>query len=183
MMKNALFLLALLVTVLAISNCTKQSQEQAPVTSGKSADTVVWGEQVNGLQAGLSLKDTDKGPKMSVTLVLHLRNAGDKPIRILKLAANAAFWGPNLPLEVKVKDSLRKYQDLVLEPPPPAESEYIYLKPGDTDSVEVLMFFKHWNLTSSDKAEILFVYQNQLKDAKDLWTGLARSGILEVKMN
>ncbi|NBB80954.1 MAG: hypothetical protein GVY36_16160 [Verrucomicrobia bacterium] len=183
MMKRLLFLLSLLATVLMVVGCAKQSPAPAAARTQEPSVSVAWGEQVRGLQAGLSLKGVSKKPRTSVTLVLHVRNASESPLRILKLSSRATFWGECLPLDVSSAGTPRKYQGPVLEPPPPPpDSAYAYLQPGATDSVKVTMYPEHWKLAPSTEAEVAFVFQNQLQDVEDLWVGVARSEKVKVKV-
>jgi len=150
----------------------------------ESSSSIAWGEEANGLQAGLSFKGTSKKPRPRVTLGLHVRNMSESPLRILKLSCQAMFWGECIPLEVRVAGACHRYQGPVLEPPPPPpESKHVYLEPATSDSVEVAMFPEHWTITPSVEAEVTFVFQSRLQDVKDLWSGLARSGVVRVKMS
>ncbi|MCX6879654.1 MAG: hypothetical protein NTW21_38490 [Verrucomicrobia bacterium] len=160
---------------------------------------VAWGEPATGLQAGLTLKSTSREPKASAVLAFHLRNAGDRPVKILKLAAQARFFGEYLPLEIRSSGTILKYQGPLLEPPlPPDESEYITLNPGDADSTEVTFVPEHWKLVVPFETQAVFVFNQTLGEEKTvgpydhdkrqwktvggLWTGEARSQAVTVKM-
>jgi hypothetical protein len=162
-------------------------------------DPNAWGESANGLQARLKLKTTSQQPRASAVLVFHLRNTGDKPIRILKLSAQSRFWGECLPLKIRSSGAILKYQGPVLEPPsPPNESAYITLKPGDVDSTEATFVPEHWKLAVPFEAQAVLVFKQTLGEVKTvgpydhekkqwrtvggLWTGEARSQAVRVKM-
>ena len=144
-----------------------------------------WGLTINGLQAGLDIKRPAEtgGPKP--LLVLRLRNASDKPVRILRLSAQRAFWGENLPLLVMGGEKVLTYQGPVLTPPPPPSRQaYIDLAPGEADSVQVEMNPDHWRLKDISKATASFVFTNHERSAHTspgngavmgLWTGSTRS--------
>jgi len=157
-----------------------------------TARNVNWGKPVDGLQAGIRFKALVEKPTLRVVLVLHLRNAGTKPIRILRLLRRADYWGDHLPLEVKAGGVVLKYQGSVLEPPePPSVDDYVDLAAGATESIEVTMKPELWGLEDPRRASIAFVFTNRSKkdiaypydDATEswtevtgLWTGTARSG-------
>jgi len=158
-----------------------------------------WGESANGLKARLYVVSTGQQPRASAVLVFHLRNTSDKPIRILKLSAQARSWGEHLPLEIRRSGAILKYQGPVLEPPlPPNESAYITLNPRDVDSIEVTFVPEHWKLAAPFEAQAVFVFKQTLQEEKTvgpydhdkrqwrtvsgLWTGEARSQAATVKI-
>jgi hypothetical protein len=163
-----------------------------------SGDNIAWGQSVDGLQAGLiSLKATSREPKANAILVFHLRNTGSKPVRIMKLSSQAQFWGEYLPIEVRANGAFMKYEGPVLEPrKPPDQSEFIYLQPKQTNSVEVQFFPGNWKLMPPYGAEVTFVFKNDRREEEtvrtynhetkewttvsDLWTGESRSGAVHV---
>ncbi|NQT38692.1 MAG: biotin/lipoyl-binding protein, partial [Planctomycetes bacterium] len=150
--------------------------------------TPEWGSPVNGLQAGLDLERPAQAATGNLRLLFRLRNAGDKPAGVLRLSAQARFWGENLPIEViDLRDGRKvmKYRGPVLEPPPPPPSEqYIQLAPGGIDSVEVEMNPAHWGTEDLSKVHAGFIFSNAHETENPgpgwpvitgLWTGRAMS--------
>ena len=163
-------------------------------TVAATQPAAAWGEVANDLQAGLDCKEVLGDPAAGAVLTFRLKNTGDKPIRILKLAEQKRSWGDNLPVVVKVGAKVLAYRGPVLAPPPaPSASAYIYLAPGETDSVDATFVAKHWRLDDPQKAEITFVFRSlsptniagpydQVAKAwvtiNGLWTGEARSNMI-----
>jgi hypothetical protein len=151
-----------------------------------TAPYLLWGTAVNGLEAGLDMEQPAEGPDGKLHLLFRLRNVGDKPVRVLRLSAQACFWGENLPIEVRVGRDEMKYRGPVLEPPPPpAPEQYAQLAPGEIDSVEVEMDPAHWGVKDLAKATAAFIFTNRNEKVEPgrgwpvitgLWTGTARSG-------
>jgi HEAT repeat protein len=166
------------------NNAATQPATQPAGASPATRDGLAWGFTVYGLQAGLDLKEVLKGPQPGAVLRFRLRNAGDKPVRILRLSEQKQFWGENPPLQVKVDGKLLQYRGPVLEPlaPPPA-SAYNHLGPGEIDSVDATLVARHWGLADPAKAEAVFVYVLRSRIAPGglggpidgLWAGEARS--------
>jgi beta-lactamase regulating signal transducer with metallopeptidase domain/HEAT repeat protein len=158
---------------------------QALVAAAKARPDRSWGEAVKGLQAGIEFKRMTPDPSPKALLLLQVRNVGDKPLRLLSLPAQARFWGQYLPLDVTVGNRVKDYQGPVNDPgPAPAESEYIYLVPGQISGVEVSMDPTLWKVADPAQATVAFVFAN-LSEVDDpgkpyariegLWTGTARS--------
>ena len=166
---------------LAVISACKDAATQPATQPGEQA----WGTAVNGLQAGLDFLGLAGESKTKVNLRFRLRNAGDKPIRVLRLSVRAHSWGDNLPIEVRVSSDVLKYHGPVLTPPPPPPPAcYIYLAPGQTDSVEAEMNPAHWGVKDLSKATAAFIFTNMNEKEEPgpgypvitgLWTGTARS--------
>lgn len=151
------------------------------------ASRVHWGQAVKGLQAGLSVRRVAAWPEAAVTLGFHLRNIGDKPVRIRALRIQKLFWGHLLPLEVKLAGKALGYRGPVLTPPPPPPGGgYAELAPGKSWSVEAVFLPKHWGRVDPTGLEIIYRFAN--RQARDevpgyysvggLWTGQLRSGVV-----
>ena len=159
---------------------------------------VAWGGSADGLQAGIRFKALVEKPTLRVLLVLHLRNAGTKPIRMLQLLRRADYWGDHLPLKLKAGGKVLKYQGPELTPPPPPSiHDYIDLAAGATESIEVTMKPELWGLEDPHGAEIAFLFTNRSErtiaypydndtekwtEVTGLWTGTARSGMVSVTL-
>jgi hypothetical protein len=177
---NKYSILPILLTALLATECC--CSETVGVSS-QALSAVGWGSPTNGLQAGISFHPAVQGQQTNLVLTFHLRNVGKEPIRILKLASQAMFWGDCLPLEVRDGGKVARYQGPVLEPPPqPAEEKYILLKPGDIDTVNVEPVARYWGLQPEVEVEVTFVFRNISFENKGLWTGEARSGTIKVKL-
>jgi hypothetical protein len=174
--------LGLCLGLAVISACEKDAATQSATQPGEQA----WGTPVNGLQAGLDFLGFFVGEfKAFAKLRFRLRNAGDNPVRVLRLSAQVRIWGENLPIEVKVGSEVLKYRGPVLEPlPPPHPEQYIYLAPGEIDSVDVEMNPAHWGVKDLSKATAAFIFTNMNEKVEPgpgypvitgLWTGTARS--------
>jgi len=145
----------------------------------------LWGTIVNGLHVGLDVERPAAAPDGKIRLLFRMRNVGDKPVRVLRLSAQARSWGEHLPIEVKVGRARMKYRGPVLEPPPPPGPEqYVQLKPGEIDSIEVMMNPAHWGVKDLSKAAAAFVFTNARGKVAPgsgasvitgLWTGTVRS--------
>jgi len=181
MRRYAVVGLGLLLGLAATSACEDTATKPA-AQPGEQA----WGTPVNGLQAGLDFLGFFVGEfKAFVKLRFRLRNAGDNPVRVLRLSARAHYWGENLPIEVKVGQEQLKYRGPVLTPPPPPGPEqYIQLAPGEIDSVDVEMNPAHWGVKDLSKATAAFIFinRNEREDLgprwpviTGLWIGTARS--------
>jgi len=182
MRRYAVVGLGLCLGLAVVPACEKDAATQSATQPGEQA----WGTPVNGLQAGLDFLGFFVGEfKAFAKLRFRLRNAGDKPVRVLRLSARAHYWGENLPIEVKVGSEVLKYRGPVLEPPlPPGPESYVYLAPGGIDSVDVEMNPAHWGAQDLSKATAAFVFTNR-NEKEDLgprwpvitglWIGTARS--------
>ncbi len=193
--------LSVLLGSLLLSGCADNQSPvgAAPANISAGTSTIAWGQSVNGLQAGLSLKSTDRERKVNSIVVFHLQNVGTKPVRMLKLSSQAMFWGEYLPIEVRANGALLKYKGNLLDPgPPPNRSEFIYLQPSQSDSVEAQFLPANWGLMPPFDAELIFVFKNDLREdttvrpynhetkkwttVSGLWTGEARSKTVHVRM-
>lgn len=177
----------------------RRAAEQRATTAQPAGDGVAWGAPADGLQAGLTLKSTSRAPRVSAVLVLHLRNASDQPVRILKLASQARYWGACLPLDIRSSGVTLKFQGPNLEPPPlPNESEFITLDPGDSDSTGVTFAPQHWNLTVPFDVQAVFLFKQTLSESTagpfdqstrqwrtvgGLWTGETRSRAVGISIS
>jgi len=166
---------------LAVISACEDAATQPATQPGEHA----WGTAVNGLQSGLDFLGFVGESQTKVNLRFRLRNAGDKPVRVLRLSARAHYWGENLPIEVRVGHDQMKYRGPVLEPlPPPSPACYIYLAPGAIDTVEAEMNPAHWGVKDLSKATAAFIFTN-MNEKEDpgprwpvitgLWTGIAKS--------
>jgi hypothetical protein len=166
---------------LAVTSACEDAATQSATQPGEQA----WGTAVNGLQSGLDFLGFAGESKEKLKLRFRLRNVGDKPVRVLRLSVRASFWGENRPLEVKVGSEVLKYRGPVLTPPPPPRPAcYIYLAPGEIDSVEAEMNPARWGVKDPSKATAAFIFTN-MNEKEDLgprwpvitglWTGTARS--------
>jgi len=182
MRRYAVVGLGLCLGLAVVPACEKDAATQSATQPGEQA----WGTPVNGLQAGLDFLGFFVGEfKAFAKLRFRLRNAGDKPVRVLRLSARAHYWGENLPIEVKVGQEQLKYRGPVLTPPPPPGPEqYIQLAPGEIDSVDVEMNPAHWGVKDLSKATAAFIFINRNEREylgprwpviTGLWTGTARS--------
>ena len=140
----------------------------APRSSGTVK--MQWGEPAGGVQVGLCVKEAAAGPRPRFALVFAVRNAGDKPVRALRLAARSGYWGQKLPLEVAVAGKPCAYHGPTpgkAEAPPP--DAYVKLAPGAEDSAEAVMSPEHWGLQPPFAADVTFVF------------GPARSGPVRIQ--
>jgi hypothetical protein len=186
------------VILLLLVGCANQPMNAVNSHERDTSHRIAWGEDVNGLMAGISMLGISKEHKMGIKLVLYIHNTIDRPIKLLKLSSEALFWGEYLPIEVRVDDTLINYQGMVLLPPePPGESDYINLQPGDTDLVEVLLRLENWKLEPPVEVKLVFVFINISKtsiaypyypqekkwtEVRDLWIGKVRSGVIRVSI-
>jgi hypothetical protein len=168
----------ILIAALLLSGCSRNQSASVTSPASVSLGAIVWGQSVEDLQAGLSLGGKTKD---STVIVFHIRNVGDGPIRILKLSSQARFWGQYLPVEVSRSGSVQEYRGPCPDPPPPPhESEYITLDPGEYDSVEASFLPNLWGLVVPFEANVVFIMRCPPEDVKGLWTGVVRSGALAI---
>lgn len=181
----------LAVLVAALAGCGRKH------TISVEPEGIAWGEPVKGLQAGITERGLVTEPVPGVALELHLRNAGEKAVRILRLSTADDYWPP-LPIEVTAEGVLHRYRGPVLDPPPPPPAgAFIDLRSGETDSTRVVMEPKYWRLEGALGAEITFVFREMsaetiafpfnpetrsLAKVTGLWTGQVRSGAVRVKL-
>jgi hypothetical protein len=188
----------LIVILLVLVGCNNKPYGTVETNKGKTPAEISWGDEVNGLTAGISMLGTSGNPVSGIKLSFYIRNTSQKPIRLLKLSSQKRYWGEHLPVDVSVAGILVRYQGYVLVPPePPSDSEYIYLQPSETDSVEVLMSPENWKLQRLVDVQIFFVFdiktetdiaypynpqEKKYTEIKGLWTGTVRSGIIRVNI-
>lgn len=101
--KAALSCTLAVLAAVPLAGCGQPSSSM-PAAPRPAAPSIAWGEPVKGLQAGISIKKATGGPYSDVKLVFHLRNAGVKPRRILKLSAArnyCTYWQSMRHVEVK----------------------------------------------------------------------------------
>jgi hypothetical protein len=197
-MNRVLLLELSFVILLILVGCANQPMSTLKTHKGDTSVRIAWGDDVNGLMAGISMLGISKQHKASIKLALYIRNTSKRPIKLLKLSSEASFWGEYLPIEVRVDDNLIEYQGMVLIPPePPGESDYIYLQPGETDSVEVLLRLENWKLKPPVVVKLVFIFTNINKisiaypyypqeqkwtEISELWTGKVRSRVIIVRV-
>ncbi|MBS3820881.1 MAG: hypothetical protein KGY81_03865 [Phycisphaerae bacterium] len=174
-------------SLLLLSGCADNQSSDIAAPPVDSEGVIVWGQAVDGIKAGVSLKRTNQKPTPNAILVFHVQNAGDTSVKILKLSSQARFWGHQLSVEIRSSGSVVDYAGPVLEPPPPpGQSEYITLAPGELDSTERTMLLEHWGLVPPVEIDLVFVMRSQtdaVTDAvKKLWTGTVRSGVLTISI-
>ena len=129
----------------------------APRSSGTAK--MQWGEPAGGFQVGLCVRESVAGPRPRFALVFAVRNAGDKQVRFLKLAARSGFWGQKLPVEVAVAGKPCAYKGPTpgKAEAPPADA-YVRLAPGAEDSAEAVLNPEQWGLQPPFAADVTFVF-------------------------
>ncbi|MHC4502478.1 MAG: hypothetical protein ACYTFI_04160 [Planctomycetota bacterium] len=211
-MKAKAILCAAVVYSLVAAGCSKSEKKPGgdkpakPPTGGggpSEARAVAWGEAVKGLQAGLAVKEVARGPNPRAVLSLHVRNRGQRPVRILSLPARRFYWalGPD-PLEVTVDGRRPRYLiSIETDIPLPERTDFIDLAPGETSSTDLQFLPHQWGMDGRSpiklpfEAEVVFVFEwgnGEWECRPDdpaakspvritgLWIGNARSGAARV---
>jgi hypothetical protein len=146
--------------------------------------SVQWGEPVDGLQAGLAVNHYRSDRKAWLGVTYAIRNAGETPLRVMGLrhyAGNTRFFPTRGPLIVKARGQKAKWIAPQDEPPPP-ESAYDLLEPGQQATVRGGIDPGHYRLGGTFDAELTFVYEvhpppsdTAPEGAVPVWTGRAES--------
>jgi hypothetical protein len=196
-------LAALLISMgLLIAGCGKQGAAPGGKPAG-AAPEVQWGEAVGGLQAGIAIKSPPAGPNSLTMLLLAVRNAGDKPVKVMKVAK---LYGGSLGqvLEVRSGGQACRYLGPTIQPPPILVEDFRVLAPGESDSAEAVFSTESWGPEPKDrqplkppfKASITFRYSWQQAKVEagpwkidktgtvvdGLWTGAAQSKPVEIEV-
>jgi len=182
---------ALILASLALAGCGAPS----PTTGGKpaaAAPEIQWGEAVNGLQAGLTVKSPPAGPEARATLLFTVRNAGQQPVKIMKVDKFGGCGYSAPAMEVKSEGEARRWQGPQPSPLPLRKDFFVDLAPGAADSVEQLFYPELWGLKSPFKAQVGFTFawdaariqthEGTPTFVDGLWTGKARSQPVQIEV-
>jgi hypothetical protein len=196
----------LLLTV-ALAGCGQGGGPAAPKPAPAPPE-LQWGEAINGLQAGLALRGAPAGPGSQAKLLLIVRNAGAKPVKIMKVAKIHAGMPP-LRLEVSLDGKACHWLGPTVQPVPIMADDFMDLAPGATDSYEEVFSPDLWSpkpqggepLKPPFKVQVVARYawqqarveagpwqadeSGKLKPTvvDGVWTGEARSKPVEIKVD
>ncbi len=137
----------------------------------RKAEKISWGKVVNGLQAGISLRETSRGTARPAAPIpphkhsgepivfrVYVRNVGTRPAKILGLSAGWRLWQPLEELTVSVAGKRRQFEGGVPHRiMRPLLQNYVNLKPGETQSAERSLVPTDWGLRPGQNAGVVFV--------------------------
>lgn len=188
----------------AIWGCGNKWQKTQPMFE---VGPIQWGEPVNGLQAGLARKKIVSAPQghpnywNPIYIEFHLRNVGDKPIRLIEpiISCHGLQSGrPLIDASFEMTGS-ETYRIGFMTGPGEFYASVIELEPDQTWSLrgqfgsEAWIEPGMWGLSGPLEGECILSYHNhrsttkQLKsnesvEIADLWTGDVHSNPLELKI-
>lgn len=187
-----------LALAISIYGVRSLNRHHAGSTATPARARVSWGVPVNGLQAGLLLKSVHSEPEPLADLVVHVRNVGASPARLLRLSTARAYWGGSYPFEIRSAGQRLRYVGVqAAPPPPPPVTEFRDLGPGASDRTDVTLRMADWSLLPPFEASLTFTLawnasetiaspydreRDRWTDVTGLWTGEARSGSVTVKI-
>ena len=168
----------LLVVAMLLGGCRARLQDASRTRQ------LQWGEPVDGLQAGLAVNHYRADRKAWLSVTYAIRNAGETPLRVMSLrhyAGSTRFFPTRGPLIVDARGR-QPYWIAPLDEPPPPESAYDLLEPGQQATLTGGIDPGHYRLGGTFDAELTFVYEvhpppsdTAPEGAAPMWTGRAES--------
>jgi len=162
-------------------------------TDARAKGITSWGEAANDLQAGIAVIGPVQDHPEKMQFRLCQRNMAEMPLRVLEMRHRRRY--PRGLYEVTVDGKAVTCQLPVASQPDPPPLAYIFLAPGEQDSVsETLMLADSWDITPPCTAKVRIVIRNERSeivahDAEDnavtvsgLWIATARSGAVAVRV-
>lgn len=179
-------------------NTTVREWAKEHLTMTVQAGEAEFGEIVNGLQVGLSLRAVAMEPEQAVVLVLTLRNAGTEPLRVLSPHDWRKYWH-HIPVKVEVKGKAVPCSRVVSAPRLLKASAFVELESGDTHSAAIVVNPEDWELKAPFEVNMTFAYENNSPEAivgryyqrsaseysttvDGLWVGKVHSNKVNVKL-